>query len=158
MRDTVRVVTGKLLRGSRPQTEADVQWLRDEHGVRTVLNLQGFVVEEPQVAEERGWCAKAGLTFLHVGMNLLTSPPIESIKAALSYARLWSNEGAYLHCHDGLDRTGVVVAALRMTEGRTFGEAMGEAFDDGFHIKRYFYWIPDLSDSVPAAAGIDPGD
>ncbi len=110
---------------------------------KSILSLQCATLETMQVSEEREWCAKQNVPFFHVPMSMITPPTGTEIDAALSIINNQSNWPILVHCHDGVDRTGIVVAHHRMEIGnKTFGEAIGEMLDMGFHLQRYFWWLP----------------
>jgi protein tyrosine phosphatase (PTP) superfamily phosphohydrolase (DUF442 family) len=142
----IRAVADKLYRGPRPESQSDVDGLR-EYPIVRIVNLQGFVAEVIQVAHEQTWAGAAGIEFLHLPWNLVTPPTGAAIQAA--QVAMASPRGAvYVHCHDGVDRTGVACLGYRVARGMTFGAAVGEMIDDGFHLDRYFFWLPVLQSEL----------
>jgi protein tyrosine/serine phosphatase len=139
----IRIVNPKLYRGPRPTSAIDVGWLYADRGIRRIVNLQGTIFESAKVAEEMAWATDSCIDFRHCPLSIVTPPDAGAIAAILA---LLASDPAptYLHCHDGVDRTGVICAALRVASGATFGEAVGEMIDDGFHLKPYAAWLPFL--------------
>lgn len=138
--DGIRQVTPTLWRGPRPQSQADVQALQ-ALGVLQVVNLQSDVIEGLQVEQEKAWVTGENIEFFHQPMSLITPPAKEQVSSVLVLLGLVPT---YLHCHDGVDRTGVCCAALRVKGGATFGAAIGEMIDDGFHLDWYALWLPEI--------------
>lgn len=155
----VKYVAPGLYRGPRPESRDDMFSLWKNRGVDRIVNLQGYVLELAQVEEERLWASNAehGIDFHHVPMDLVTPPTQADIAAALT-AALAKPGTTYLHCHDGVDRTGVVCMAYRMIVAKwTLGRAIGEMYDAGFHWGKYALWSPFVIPAIEAlAAGPDP--
>lgn len=62
---------------------------------------------------------------------------INALKIAKS--KNWS---VYVHCRQGVDRTGMVVAAYKIKErGMPFDQALQDMYAHGFHRWRYAHWI-----------------
>jgi tyrosine-protein phosphatase SIW14 len=64
--------------------------------------------------------------------------------------------GTYIHCSHGQDRTGLIVACYRLTEGWTKADAEKEMISHGFH-KELFglweYWKEQHSESFSGGGG-----
>lgn len=131
-------VSSGIWRGSRPNGEAGLE------GFKTILSLQCSTFERAQVFEEEDWCFNQNKDFLHVPMSLIAPPSSEDIDKALKIILSPASWPILVHCHDGVDRTGVVIAAYRMFTNQSFGSAVGEMLDKGFHLDRYFWWLPAL--------------
>ena len=78
------------------------------------MNLQGFLAEHVEVWREKDWAEAAGLDFFHLPWNLITPPRPDEVATALSV--VWTNPPvtAYVHCHAGVSRGGMVVVAYLM--------------------------------------------
>jgi protein tyrosine/serine phosphatase len=138
----LEVVPG-VYRGPRPETIADVFWLKAQ-GIGRVLNLQGWVLEAIQEAHEEAWCKSVGVEYQHFPLDLIRPPSVADMRVAVGKINAWKGN-VYVHCHDGVDRTGMVCAAYRITEGHvTVGQAAGEMIDDGFHLVPYAFWLQSL--------------
>jgi tyrosine-protein phosphatase SIW14 len=116
-------VNARLYRGGQPKV-GGLKRLASL-GVKTVINLRGD--DEHAGAEERE--AKAlGMKFYNLPLSLGGRPSREQIARALALINAPENQPVFLHCHKGSDRTGVVVAAYRITHDHwTDREAQREA-------------------------------
>lgn len=151
MIDDLRQVVPNLYRGPRPVCLADVQALRARFAIGAILNLQSDVLEAPQVREEAAWATAVGISFQHQPWSWLMPPDAAAIANALPLlvaAAAGSAPPLYIHCHDGVDRTGVCCLAFRCAAGWTFGRAAGEMLDAGFHLTRYCWWLPEVRAAI----------
>jgi protein tyrosine/serine phosphatase len=133
-------VRGIVYRAAMPQALKDLAYYAS-FGIRRIVNLQGRILERSQVRREREWCETAGMEFVHYPMNLLLPPGAAKLRDVINLLRL-DMKPTLVHCHDGVDRTGVVCAALKYSHGESIGSVIGDMLDYGFHINRYFYWLP----------------
>ncbi len=131
-------VSPGIWRGARPKSADDLARFY------TVVSLQCSTLELMQVAEEKAWCDGLGIEFVHVPMSMILPPSQDSVNKALDQSFYRRHGQTLLHCHDGVDRTGVVIFNRRIQEGWSFGKAIGEMIDMGFHLDRYFWWLPEL--------------
>jgi protein tyrosine/serine phosphatase len=119
------VVDGVLLR-SRAPSRAFLEYLRERYGVRTVVDLRDPANphEGPLVEHERRWAADLGLT--HISYPLRA--PLDADRAVDFVEALVSSAAApvLVHCEGGKDRTGVLVALVRLREGRDYRFALDE--------------------------------
>lgn len=132
-------VEGDLYRGGRP-SEEDVVALR-EMGIKTILDLEGgvFAPETEPVRRERAWAEAAGVDFVHVPLSPLTSPRPGRVEEAVAVMADPARRPVFVHCRAGVDRTGFVVAAYRVTiEGWAAERAYDEMVRAGFH--RILFW------------------
>ena len=117
------VLDGELLVGEYP-TPGDAAWLRDEHGIATVVCLQdefdiaakNLVLEELEAAY-----ADAGLAFHHHpvadGDAALLASRLPAILAVIA-AALADRRRVYVHCNAGFNRAPTVaIAFLRAHRG-----------------------------------------
>lgn len=163
MIESVRRVAVNLLRGPRPESLDDIQTLKSKFGISRIVNLQSAYVEAIQAKTELFWCSVAGFPpnqALHLPWDLLLPPSQNDIKTALTtaLAPLPPNASVYVHCREGVDRTGIFVSAYRILyEKWSLGLAFGEMIDAGFHLKPYEFWLHSVQEAIEAlAAGPDP--
>jgi protein-tyrosine phosphatase len=117
------VLDDELLVGEYP-TPADAVWLRDEHGVGTVLNLQDdadLASKNLELAALARAYADAGLAFHHVpvadGDAEHLAARLAEILAVLD-AALARGSRVYVHCNGGFNRAPTVaIAFLRAHRG-----------------------------------------
>jgi hypothetical protein len=125
---------GKLLRGSWP----DANMLRQlkAAGVRAVLNL----CEERQQNNE---VAAAGMTPCNLNLSDNCAPNNLQVDIFLSAVRELSP--MYVHCEQGIGRTGCMVAAYRVrVQGWTPEAAVNEACAHGLKMPCQQEWIRGL--------------
>ncbi|MFL6229451.1 MAG: fused DSP-PTPase phosphatase/NAD kinase-like protein [Pyrinomonadaceae bacterium] len=116
-------VNARLYRGGQPKV-GGLQRLASL-GVKTVVNLRGD--DEHLAAEERE-AKSLGMKFFNLPLSMGARPSREQIARALAIIEAQGNQPVFIHCHKGSDRTGVVVAAYRITHDHwTAEEAQREA-------------------------------
>lgn len=94
-------------------------------GVRAIVSLRD---DEEDTAREQRLAEARGLRFTNVPMSGVRRPDAEEVRRALEAIAASGNEPVFVHCKRGRDRTGVVVAAWRMTrDGWTVDQAYEEA-------------------------------
>lgn len=134
-----------LFRGSRPECIDDIGSLKTNQGILLVINLQSYVLSGAQPKIEDLWCGQIGIMFKHIPMTGFLPPTTTNIRKVLAELVKWKARGCgtFLHCHDGVDRTGVTVAAYKV---RYLGWGTEVAIADmkarGFHMKRFWWWLP----------------
>ncbi len=149
-------VNARLFRGGQPR-EGGLRKLASL-GVKTIINLRGE--DEVAAAEERE-ARSLGLRYFNVPVSMGGRPSVATIERVLALINAPENQPAFVHCRKGADRTGVVVAAYRITHDRwTAEQAQREADNYGMgwwqrgkkdFIKDYF------RDKTAAPAGEQPG-
>ena len=130
-------------------------------GVKTVVNLRG--ADANSLAEEREARA-AGLQYFNVPLPSYAKPRDEQVERVLAVIGAPENWPVFVHCKRGSDRTGIVVAAYRISrDGWTSEQAKREAAHYGlsraqFEMRDYItdYYRKrvgqDLDTDIPAAA------
>ena len=114
-------VSPTLFRGSQPEG-SDYDDLK-ALGVRTIVNL----TSDDADPNEKAMAERAGMTYLQIPMNTHTPPTQAQIAAFLQRVSDPESQPVYVHCVGGRHRTGVMVAAYRMTqEGWNAGQAFKE--------------------------------
>ena len=98
-------------------------------GIRTIVDLRGGTARATAEAKEAG---AAGLRYFSVPMRGLGRPSDEQLKRILGLIGEEDNWPVFVHCKEGRDRTGLVVACQRIARaGWTAERAIGEAMDLG---------------------------
>lgn len=122
-------VNNKLYRGAQPKT-GGLQELA-KLGIKTVVNLRGKgegVLKEEE--EARG----KGLRYFSVPMERAGRPRDADIERVLSIINTPEYQPVFVHCQQGADRTGTVIAVYRIAyDGWTSKEAKAEANRYGMH-------------------------
>jgi tyrosine-protein phosphatase SIW14 len=129
-------VSDKVYRSKQPSSRAFHE-LKDL-GIESVLNLRSYHTDD---GETKG----LGLSLYRVKMRVGNVSP-DQIFQALEI--IMNSEGPILvHCWNGSDRTGVVIAAYRMVfEGWSKADAIDEFVNGGFGHHRMLY--PNLVESL----------
>jgi protein tyrosine phosphatase (PTP) superfamily phosphohydrolase (DUF442 family) len=99
-----RVATG-IYRGAMPRPEGYATLAK--MGVRSVINLRSRNEEKEQVEAH-------GMRSFGVPMSIFGDVNPEMVRKAVALMADPANQPVYVHCRQGRDRTGVVVAVYRM--------------------------------------------
>jgi protein tyrosine/serine phosphatase len=130
-------VSERLFRGAQPR-KGGVQRLA-ELGIDTVINLRGASnTTRAEEAEVR----KMGLNYFNVSLPNWGRPHDARIRRVLDIIAAAESGRVFVHCKDGLDRTGTVVALHRITHlGWKTSDALAEAQRVG--MRRIQFWMRD---------------
>jgi tyrosine-protein phosphatase SIW14 len=117
-------VNEHIYRGGQPSA-AGLEALH-AMGVKTVLDLRSR--SDGHGASEQRMLESQGITYVNIAMPALGAPTPESISRALNLLLSDKAWPVFVHCQRGADRTGTVVACLRIsndcwTNGRALEEA-----------------------------------
>ena len=141
----VTKVTEGLYRGARPSA-ADFRNLQSVYNIVTCLDLEG-----PRFStEEETWCSQLGIASLLIPMSTIARPELEKVHMAMSFIQA-ARRPIYVHCHQGVDRTGIVCAAYRVwVQDWPVQDAWAEMMQMGFHKWRYLFWLPRIREILSA--------
>ena len=139
-------VSDKLYRGGQPRA-GGLERLR-ELGINTIINLRGT---SKTTRAEEAEARELGFNYFNVALPNWGRPKDKRVDRILDLIAAPENGKVLVHCKDGVDRTGMIVAIYRMThEGRTRNEALVEAERSG--MRRIQFWmrdyVKDYGDSV----------
>lgn len=125
-----------LWRSPRPTEDELRAWVPRLH---TLIDLEPLVYE----SAEAEIAAELGISERTVPMSSIWLPTIEQVSTAAGMMASLSMRPLCVHCKQGVDRTGIVVAFWRIRYCK-WGKvrAMDEMFAKGFHRKRYTWLIP----------------
>ncbi len=108
--------SAQLWRGERPN-RSDAGWLL-RHGVRTVVNLEVFLSDRFAFDRAQAPPGMHEVQYFHVPdfepVHLLNWSLLDNHVAHFIAILDEAPKPVYVHCLDGLDRTGVVIAAYRV--------------------------------------------
>ncbi|HTU32493.1 MAG TPA: dual specificity protein phosphatase family protein [Candidatus Acidoferrum sp.] len=121
-------VTPTLFRGAQP-TERGFENL-SKMGVAIIVDLR----EGNQVQREQREVTALGMKFAAISWNC-TEPRDEYFAKFLTLLRDNPGKKVFVHCHAGVDRTGMMIASYRMAQqGWTSEESMTEMRDFGYRM------------------------
>lgn len=132
-----RQVSEKLYRGGQPGA-GGLTRLR-ELGINTIINLRGT---SKTTRAEDAEAQALGLNYFNVALPNWGRPQDTRVERILALIVAPENGKVLVHCKDGVDRTGMIVAIYRMTyDGRSGHEALAEAERSG--MRRIQFWMRD---------------
>ena len=130
-------VADGIWRGPRPM---DLEYLSliKALGVEVVIDLESawFLDWYSRVDTMRF----IGLIKQHCPMSSLRLTPDPQIVDS-AVRLMTSGVSCYVHCREGVDRTGIVVASYRIRTGWPRERAIKEMLDLGFDSYRYWMWL-----------------
>lgn len=142
-------VTQTLYRGAQPSPEG-FRSLR-QMGVTIDVNFRdGDTSGEKQEVES------LGMKYVSIPWKASHGPSTDQVVEFLNVVR--DNPGAtiFVHCREGADRTGTMIAAYRIAVEH---ESTGEAVSEMRHYHYFRLWLPQLQryvDSLPQLLRTDP--
>lgn len=129
-RPLVSEITELLLVGEYPR-RTDIEWLRSEHRVTAIHNLQDdedLRINALDIAALRETCDRHGITLVRTPIQDGSADDMaQRLAAALDdlAALIHSRQRVYLHCNAGLNRAPTLaIAYLRAHAGMSLDEAM----------------------------------
>ena len=130
-------ISDRLYRGAQPR-KGGIRRLA-ELGMNTVINLRG---SGPHTRADEAEARSVGLRYFNIPLPVWARPSDASIRRILEIINAPESGRVFVHCKDGVDRTGTIVALHRITsEGWTTELATAEAVRYG--MRRYQYWMRD---------------
>jgi protein tyrosine/serine phosphatase len=126
-------VNENLYRGAQPQ-RGGLKTL-SELGIKTVVNLRGA---SDETRKEQAEAEASGMRYFNIPMSSLGRPTDEQMERALAIIDARENWPVFVHCQRGADRTGVVIAAYRIShEQWTDEQAIAEAKRFGLAVVQF---------------------
>jgi tyrosine-protein phosphatase SIW14 len=126
-------VSAALLRGAQPSAQglAELKKL----GVTTIVDLRG---NNGPVVWERAQAEALGMRFINIPVRGWSPPGNAQVAQFLKLFQQDPAQKIFVHCYYGEDRTGVMVAAYRITQQNwTADQAVAEMYSFGFHHHLY---------------------
>jgi len=118
------VVSKVLCRGAQPTSLGYAELARA--GVKTIVSLRVLLTRRKQLAGH-------GFRYHHISVKHV-HPEEEDVVAFLAIVTNPDNQPVFVHCREGVDRTGMMVAAYRMVvQGWPMEKALAEMKRMGFH-------------------------
>ena len=130
-------VSEKIYSGAQP-LDGGIARLR-ELGINTIINLRGA---NPSTRAEEAEARASGMNYFNVPLPNWGRPQDDRIARILTLIDAPENGRVLVHCKEGVDRTGLIVAVYRMThDGWTSRNALAEAEQRG--MRRTQFWMRD---------------
>ena len=144
-------VSERLYRGGQPRA-GGLRRLR-ELGIDTIVNLRG---RGNQTKAEEAEARELGFSYFNIPLPNWGRPHDDRVRRILLIIAAPQNGRVFVHCKDGVDRTGTIVALYRVEqEGWSSGEALTEAERMG--MRRIQFWMRDYTDDY-GRSDTDLGD
>jgi protein tyrosine/serine phosphatase len=148
-------IDGSLYRGGQPHKNGLPELKKI--GITTIVDLREE--DRGKLDWERKQAASLGMRVIYIPVGGWSPPSNEQVARFLSIFRDHPGEKVFVHCHFGDDRTGVFVAAYRISRDRwTAEQAVKEMYFFGFHgtwhpsMKSYVLTFPSSLHSAPSLA------
>jgi protein tyrosine phosphatase (PTP) superfamily phosphohydrolase (DUF442 family) len=130
-------VSERLYRGAQPR-EGGLRRLA-ELGVNTIINLRGT---DDRTRSDEAEARALGLNYFNLSLPRWGRPDDAVVQRVFEIIDAPENGRVFVHCRDGVDRTGTVTAIYRITrEGWTLRDALAEAKRRG--MRRIQFWMRD---------------
>lgn len=144
-------VTARLYRGGQPSKDGFDELKK--LGVQIVVNLR-----DDNSETEGSVVTAAGLEYVAIPWNC--HHPANSLAAQfLQVLKENREKKTFVHCHEGVDRTGLMIAVYRMAEqGWTPEQARDEMKDFGFNFihRSWCHALLDYEEDFPQKLAADP--
>src|SRR6267143_896445 len=143
-------VSDVLFRGAQPSAQglAELKKL----GVTTIVDLRG---NRGPVNREREQAELLGMRFIDIPVSGWSAPANAQVAEFLRLFQQDPTQKVFVHCYFGRDRTGVMVAAYRMSQQNwTADQAVEEMYSFGFHS----HWYPAMKSYVRKFPATFAGD
>jgi len=133
-------VSAILYRGAQPSS-AGYEELKN-FGITTVVNFRD---EKDEIAKERAAVEALGMKYISIPWRGSEMPNNAQVSSFLQLVSSDPKQKIFVHCKEGRDRTGVMVAAYRMAfENWTVDKAIQEMYAYHYH----HFMLPQLQQYV----------
>jgi protein tyrosine phosphatase (PTP) superfamily phosphohydrolase (DUF442 family) len=133
-------VMDRLYRGAQP-SGVGLRRLR-ELGIDTIVNLRG---ESDQTRSEEVEAKALGFGYFNIALPNWGRPQDERVRRILLIIAAPQNGRVFVHCKEGVDRTGTIVALYRIGQQHwSTDDALAEAERLGMH--RSQFWMRDYTE------------
>ena len=130
-------ISERLYRGAQPRP-GGIHRLA-ELGINTLINLRGSNAE---TRAEEAEAKSLGLNYFNIPLPIWGRPNDVDIQHVLKIIAAPESGHVFVHCRDGVDRTGMIVALYRINwEGWSTEMATAEAAGSG--MRSHQYWMRD---------------
>lgn len=124
------VVDEALSRGGQPKKNGGLKALKAA-GVKTIINLRDG---DDDIQEEKEIAASLDLKYVSIPMSAFKKARPDQVQQFFNIMSDRRNQPVFIHCRQGKDRTGAMVAMYRMAKhGWSADQAHSEMLSYGFH-------------------------
>ncbi len=128
-----------LMRCGQPRV-SDLEYIRAEHGLRTVVCARGGTrhpLRGRWFRKEQAYCARTGIELVHMPFSDASEPPPDVFERFLKIVQEPTRQPVLVHCEQGWHRTGILCAAFRIRAQQwSYEQALGEMDALGFETQR----------------------
>lgn len=140
----IRKVAERIYRGPQPLTDQDWNQLKIL-GIKNILDLEtgSHILFDGNPAKEALTAKGFDMRFFSLPLGEVFPPSLKELYT--SYQIISEPETIYVHCRTGVDRTGMVIAYWRLSEGRlNRKQIIQEMYDCGMHwwLKWWAWFLP----------------
>ncbi|HKG46413.1 MAG TPA: sulfur transferase domain-containing protein, partial [Pyrinomonadaceae bacterium] len=133
----IHQVSERLYRGGQP-LRGGIRRLA-ELGINTIVNLRGIGAHTRADESE---ARSLGLNYFNIPLPVWGRPNDADVRRVMEIISAAESGRVFIHCKDGVDRTGMIVALYRInSEGWSSQMATAEALQ--FGMRRSQYWMRD---------------
>jgi protein tyrosine phosphatase (PTP) superfamily phosphohydrolase (DUF442 family) len=133
----IHQISERLHRGGQPRS-GGIRRLA-ELGFNTIINLRGT---NAQTRADEAEARSLGLNYYNIPLPIWGRPNDADVRRVMEIITAAESGRVFVHCRDGVDRTGMIVALHRITsEGWSTKMATDEAMRHG--MRRHQYWMRD---------------
>jgi protein tyrosine/serine phosphatase len=122
-------VSAGVYRGGRPD-QTGVTVALPKLGVKTIIDLEN---DDAAIAQERAWAQSVNIQFISEPMDGTKTPDDAEVNDILAKLNDPANQPVFVHCMEGVDRTGLIIALYRVIDqGWAPKDAHDEMMAHGF--------------------------
>lgn len=149
--DNFARVSDMLYRGAQPSNLAYNEL--KNIGVSVIVDFRD---EKPEIAKEKASVEADGMQFISLPWSGRSIPTHDEVITFLNLMRDTQGKKVFVHCKEGRDRTGTMVALYRITFSHW---SVAQALEEMHEFKYHATFLPGLAKYVkeyPAALAADP--
>lgn len=128
----------RLLTSAMYGNNTKLNEFKNEYNLKTIIDLRGDFFEASDVKNEHEACEDIGIEHIPILIDTEKGPDKSQIKQFLKIMADSAKKPLYIHCHHGIDRTGLMIAIYKMDKyGVSYEKAKNEWVARGHKIGEY---------------------